>query len=268
MNHNTIIQVENVKRYLPQTGRGTVPVPMTPANRGNGSIQVPLHILNGISFEVDAGSWLALTGPSGSGKSTLLGILAGIDRPSSGKVFIERTEISALPEGKLARLRNEKIGVVFQSFHLIPTMTALENVEAPLYIHPQRRRARSMAANMLEQVGLGGRMDHLPNQLSGGEQQRVAIARALVCGPEILLADEPTGNLDTATSRQVIDLIRQLRNQLGLTIIMVTHNLEIAARADRRLHIVDGRLVDPEPASTSGLPSVLPFAAPANEVRA
>ncbi len=222
---NTIIQVEDVRRHLPQGGR-------------------ELHVLNGISFSVEAGSWLALTGPSGSGKSTLLGILAGIDRPSEGRVYIEGTEISALPEGRLCRLRNEKIGVVFQSFHLIPTMTALENVEAPLYIHPERRHARSMATSMLEQVGLAERMGHFPHQLSGGEQQRVAIARALVCGPEILLADEPTGNLDTATSRQVLDLVRQLRIQLGLTVIMVTHDPAVAGRADCRLHIIDGRIVD------------------------
>jgi putative ABC transport system ATP-binding protein len=230
MPHTMIAQVENVQRHLPQGGR-------------------ELHILNGISFNVEAGSWLALTGPSGSGKSTLLGILAGIDRPSAGKVFIEGIEISALSEGRLARLRNEKIGVVFQSFHLFPSMTALENVEAPLYIHPMRRRARSLAASMLEQVGLGERMGHFPRQLSGGEQQRVAIARALVCGPEILLADEPTGNLDTATSHQVLDLLHHLRNQFGLTVIMVTHDPLIAARADSRLHIVDGRLVDTGPAA-------------------
>ncbi len=239
---NTIIQVENVQRHLPQGGR-------------------ELHILNGISFVVEAGSWLALTGPSGSGKSTLLGILAGIDRPSKGKVIIEGTEISALSEGRLAHWRNEKIGVVFQSFHLIPTMTALENVEAPLYIHPQRRRARAMATKMLEQVGLGERTSHFPHQLSGGEQQRVAIARALVCGPDILLADEPTGNLDTATSKQVLDLVHQLRRQLGLTVIMVTHDASVAERAGRRLHIVDGRLIDPEPFPAA-------FASPVSEVRA
>ncbi len=237
MFHNTIIQVEDVRRHLPQGGR-------------------ELHILNGISFSVEAGSWLALTGPSGSGKSTLLGILAGIDRPSAGKVYVEGTEISALPEGRLSRLRNEKIGVVFQSFHLIPTMTALENVEAPLYIHPERRHARSTAASMLEQVGLAERVGHFPHQLSGGEQQRVAIARALVCGPEILLADEPTGNLDTATSRQVLDLIHQLRNQLGLTVIMVTHDPAVAGRAERRLHIVDGRLAAAGDAlATIGIPA-------------
>jgi putative ABC transport system ATP-binding protein len=239
MFHNTIIQAENVQRHLPQGGR-------------------ELHILNGISFTVEAGSWLALTGPSGSGKSTLLGILAGIDRPSRGKVFVEGTEISALPEGRLSRLRNEKIGVVFQAYHLIPTLTALENVEAPLYIHPEHRHARSMAATMLEQVGLGERMGHFPHQLSGGEQQRVAIARALACGPEILLADEPTGNLDTATSRQVLDLLHQLRNQLGLTVVMVTHDLAIAGRADRRLHIVDGRIAfGGEPAAAGASPAAV-----------
>jgi putative ABC transport system ATP-binding protein len=230
MLQNTIIQVQNIQRHLPQGGR-------------------ELHILNGISFSVEAGSWLALTGPSGSGKSTLLGILAGIDRPSSGKVYVEGIEISALPEGRLARLRNEKIGIVFQSFHLIPTMTALENVEAPLYIHPERRRARHMAGCVLEKVGMSDRMDHFPHQLSGGEQQRTAIARALVCNPNILLADEPTGNLDTATSKQVLDLIRLLHNQLGLTVIMVTHDLSVAARADRRLHMVDGRIVEDDFAS-------------------
>ncbi len=224
MFHDTIILAENIHRNLPQGGR-------------------ELHILNGLSFSVDAGSWLTFTGPSGSGKSTLIGILAGIDRPSSGKVLLEGIEISALPEGQLARIRNQKIGVVFQSFHLIPTMTALENVEAPLYIHPRRMHARSMATEILEQVGLQERMSHFPHQLSGGEQQRVAIARALACGPEILLADEPTGNLDTATSKQVLDLIGQLRIQLGLTVIMVTHNLLVAGRADCCLHIVDGRIV-------------------------
>ncbi len=247
MFHNTIIRVEDVRRHLPQGGR-------------------ELHILNGISFDVEAGSWLALTGPSGSGKSTLLGILAGIDRPSGGRVYIEGTEIGALPEGRLARLRNEKIGVVFQSFHLIPTMTALENVEAPVYIHPQRLNARALAVKILGQVGLGERMGHFPHQLSGGEQQRVAIARALVCGPEILLADEPTGNLDTATSKQVLDLIRQLRNQLGLTVVMVTHDPAIAGRADARLHIVDGRIIDAGSPAQAALTPIGSFA-PAGEAR-
>jgi putative ABC transport system ATP-binding protein len=230
VSQSTIIQVDNVQRRLSLYG---------------GSRE--LNILNGISFTVESGEWLALSGPSGSGKSTLLGILAGLDRPTGGKVTLEGIEITAQPERGLARLRNEKVGVVFQAFHLIPTMTALENVEAPLYIHPRRRNARALAANMLVQVGLGERMDHLPHQLSGGEQQRVAIARALVCEPRILLADEPTGNLDSASSKQVLDLIHQLRDLYELTVVMVTHDLTVAARANRRLHMVDGRMVNAAP---------------------
>jgi len=203
-----------------------------------------LQILRGVTFSVGIGEWVALTGPSGSGKSTLLGILAGIDRPTRGRVLLEGIEISARPEGQLAKLRNEKIGVVFQAFHLIPTMTALENVEAPLYINPKWKQARSLAQQMLEQLGLGERLHHLPHQLSGGEQQRVALARALACHPALLLADEPTGNLDSATSRQVLGLIRLLREQLGLTVMVVTHDAQVASYADRSLRLVDGQLVD------------------------
>lgn len=201
-----------------------------------------LHVLRGISFTVASGEWVALTGPSGSGKSTLLGILAGIDRPTEGSVKLEGFEISSQAEERLARIRNEMIGIVFQSFNLIPTMTALENVEAPLYIHPKWRKANPLALEMLRQVGLSDRCHHLPYQLSGGEQQRVAIARALVTGPRLLLADEPTGNLDSVTSKQVLTLLQQLRNRLGLTIVMVTHDATVAAYADRCLHIMDGRL--------------------------
>jgi putative ABC transport system ATP-binding protein len=204
-----------------------------------------VRILRGLSFTVAAGEWTALTGPSGSGKSTLLGVLAGIDRPTSGRVCVEGVEISALSENRLARLRNEKIGIIFQAFHLIATLTAQENVEAPLYIGPRRREARKLAAEMLERVGLAERRHHLPHQLSGGEQQRVAIARALVGGPRLLLADEPTGNLDSATSHQVLALITQLRAQMGLTVVMVTHDAGIAAYADRRLHLVDGQFAAP-----------------------
>lgn len=225
MAEQSLVRVENVERRLSQGDR-------------------ELKILKGLSFDVPAGAWLALTGPSGSGKSTLLGILAGIDRPTTGKVFLDGAEVSALSEGRLARLRNEQIGVVFQSFHLIPTLTALENVEAPLYIHPQRARARALASDMLAMVGLSERLKHFPHQLSGGEQQRVAIARALVCSPRLLVADEPTGNLDTGTSTQVLDLLQQLRSHLGLTMVMATHDPAIAARADSRLHLVDGRFVD------------------------
>ena len=206
-----------------------------------------LSILRGVSFEVDRGEWVALSGPSGSGKSTLLGVLAGLDRPTRGQVRLEGETINTLPEGRLARLRNEKIGVVFQSFHLIPSMTALENVEAPLYIHPQRRQARAMATYILGEVGLAERLDHFPHQLSGGEQQRVAIARALVAGPRVLFADEPTGNLDSATSCQVLTLLSYLHETMSVTVVMVTHDPMVASYAGRCLHLVDGRLQEPPP---------------------
>ncbi len=207
-----------------------------------------LSILRGISFSVTPGEWVALTGPSGSGKSTLLGILAGIDQPTSGQVSVAGFEITSQSEGQLARFRNEMIGIVFQAFNLIPTMTALENVEAPLYIHPNWREARFAAADMLRQVGLSDRIHHLPHQLSGGEQQRVAIARALVTRPQVLLADEPTGNLDSSTSKQVLQLIQEMRSRMKLTVIMVTHDPSVAAYADRCLHIMDGKISEPAPA--------------------
>ncbi len=211
---------------------------ITPAFSGR-----ELSVLRGLSFEIAAGEWVALTGPSGSGKSTLLGLLAGIDRPTRGSVWVDGIEISNLSEARLARVRNEKIGIIFQAFYLIQSMNALENVAAPLYIGPHRRKAHELADHMLAQVGLTGRLDHLPYQLSGGEQQRVAIARALVTGPRILLADEPTGNLDSATSAQVLSLIRDMREVLNLTVVMVTHDPQVARYADRQLHLIDGRLV-------------------------
>lgn len=223
MGTNNLIEVTNVHRKMTNGGRD-------------------LHILRGISFTVSTGEWVALTGPSGSGKSTLLGILAGVDRPSAGEVNLEGFEISCLAEDRLTRVRNEMIGIVFQSFNLIPTMTALENVEAPLYVHSKWRQANPLALEMLRQVGLSDRIHHLPHQLSGGEQQRVAIARALVTSPRILLADEPTGNLDSVTSKQILTLVQQLRIRMGLTVIMVTHDSTVAAYADRCLHIMDGRL--------------------------
>ena len=238
MQTNYVIEVQDVFRSIPMDGQ-------------------ELKILRGISFNVEEGDWVAITGPSGSGKSTLLGILAGIDRPTSGRVGLDGVKISVLPEGKLARIRNEKIGIVFQSFHLIPTMTAQENVEAPLYINSKRRQASLLAREMMEQVGLGDRLNHLPHQLSGGEQQRVAIARALVNGPRILLADEPTGNLDSATSTQVMSILRHVRNQFGLTVIIVTHDPTIAAYANRRLHLVDGKLVAPYPENGSAKGTVI-----------
>jgi putative ABC transport system ATP-binding protein len=211
-----------------------------------------VHILNGVSLQIQPGEWVALTGPSGSGKSTLLGILAGLDTPSGGRIRIDGLDITGMDERDLARIRNQKIGIVFQSFNLIPSLTAQENVEVPLYVRAGHRQAPARAREMLEHVGLGARRGHRPHQLSGGEQQRVAIARALVTEPALLLADEPTGNLDSATGAQVLDLFSRLRAGLGVTLIMATHDPAIAARADRELHIVDGRLTDP-PAAPAGL---------------
>jgi putative ABC transport system ATP-binding protein len=225
MQQKTMIGVNNIHRDLVMGGRS-------------------LHILKGISFNVNQGEWIALTGPSGSGKSTLLGILAGIDRPNEGSVYLDGYDITNQSEEHLACIRNEMIGIVFQSFNLISTMTAVENVEAPLYIHPRWREANNLAVEMLQQVGLKERGSHLPYQLSGGEQQRVAIARALVTRPRVLLADEPTGNLDSVTSKQILQMLQNLRASMQLTIIMVTHDSTVAAYADRCLHIMDGNLVD------------------------
>jgi putative ABC transport system ATP-binding protein len=219
------LHVRNIRRALP-LGEQTV------------------NILKGVSFEVAQGEWVALTGPSGSGKSTLLGLLAGIDAPNSGQVEVDGVDITTMPENKLARIRNQKIGLVFQTFNLIPTLTAQENVAMPLYISPKAKHAREAAAAMLERVGLGERLNHRPHQLSGGQQQRVAIARALVTEPAILLADEPTGNLDTGTGEQIMTLFGELRQQLGLTMVVVTHDPRIARYADRSLHLVDGELVN------------------------
>ena len=202
----------------------------------------PVPILHGITFAVERGEWVAVTGPSGSGKSTLLGIVAGLDAPTSGTVAIDGVDVSARSESELAQIRNQKVGVVFQSFNLIPTLTAQENVEAPLYVGPHRRQAKARARAMLERVGLSDRLGHRPHQLSGGQQQRVAIARALVTEPALVVADEPTGNLDAATSAAVLDLFGQLRHDLGLTVLVVTHDPDVAARADRVIHLVDGRV--------------------------
>jgi putative ABC transport system ATP-binding protein len=209
-----------------------------------GGERVP--ILKGLSFTVEPGEWVALTGPSGSGKSTLLGILAGLDSPTSGRIVLGGTDVTRLGERAMARLRNQRIGVVFQSFNLIPTLTAQENVEAPLYVGSSRPRARDAAREMLGLVGLADRLGHRPNQLSGGQQQRVAIARALVTRPALLIADEPTGNLDSANGMQVLELIETLRRDRRITVVIATHDREVAARADRTLHMIDGLLTEPE----------------------
>jgi putative ABC transport system ATP-binding protein len=203
-----------------------------------------IQILRGVSFTIPRRSWIAIMGPSGSGKSTLLGILAGVDTPDSGQVSIDGVDITHMNEGKLAKFRNEKIGMVFQSFNLIPTLTALENVEVPLFASRSRVNSAARARRMLELVGLSDRLHHRPNQLSGGQQQRVAIARALVNEPSLLIADEPTGNLDSVTGETILNLFNDLRAELGLTIVIATHDAAIAQRVDGILQLVDGRLVE------------------------
>lgn len=210
-----------------------------------------VHILHGVSFDIERGAWVALTGPSGSGKSTLLGIVSGLDRPTAGRIIIDGTDVTDLDENALALIRNRSIGIVFQSFNLIPSLTAQENVEAPLYAGPDHRSARQRAGEMLELVGLSDRRHHRPHQLSGGQQQRVAIARALVTKPALVVADEPTGNLDSSTGAQVLDLFARVREDLGVTLIVATHDPEVAARADRVLHMMDGLLVSDAPASVA-----------------
>jgi putative ABC transport system ATP-binding protein len=202
----------------------------------------PLTILHPVSLVVPGGQRLAILGPSGSGKSTLLGLIAGLDAPSSGEVIIDGTDITTLSEDRLAKLRGEKIGFVFQSFHLIPSLTAVENILVPMEI-AGRRDADARARALLVEVGLADRGHHYPSQLSGGEQQRVAIARALSNEPKIILADEPTGNLDSHTGRTVIDLLLSINRTRGTTVIVVTHDPDIASMADARISLRDGRVV-------------------------
>lgn len=200
-----------------------------------------LGILEGIGFEINPGEAVAIVGASGSGKSTLLGLLAGLDLPSSGRIFLDGEEITALGEDARARLRGRHVGFVFQSFQLLPGLTALENVMLPLEIRGDRE-ALSRARDYLTRVGLAERLGHYPRQLSGGEQQRVAIARAFAPLPRLLFADEPTGNLDAATGERVIDLLFGLRAEQGATLVLVTHDQRLAARCDRRLVLEAGRL--------------------------
>jgi putative ABC transport system ATP-binding protein len=203
----------------------------------------PLTILHPLTLDIPRGQFLAVVGPSGSGKSTLLGLVAGLDAPTSGAVLIDGVDITALDEDALARLRGEKIGFVFQFFHLIPSLTAFENVAVPIEI-AGAPGARQRATALLGEVGLSDRAHHYPSQLSGGEQQRVALARALANAPPILLADEPTGNLDTATGHHILELLQGIHRARGTTLILVTHDAELAAIADSRLVLRDGRVVE------------------------
>ena len=200
----------------------------------------PLTILHPLDLVVPAGQLLAVVGPSGSGKSTLLGLIAGLDEPSTGTILIDGVDIAALSEDRLAELRGAKIGFVFQFFHLMPSLSAFENILVPLEIARAPDPTRE-ARNLLEEVGLTDRAHHYPSQLSGGEQQRVAIARALANAPPILLADEPTGNLDSKTGAQVVDLLIEVNRRRQATVVLVTHDLELAQRADVTLSMRDGR---------------------------
>lgn len=198
-------------------------------------------ILDDISAEIPEKQMVAIVGPSGSGKSTLLGLIAGLDKPTSGSILLDGVDITTLQESQMARYRRRKIGYIFQSFHLIPTLTALENVAVPLELQNDPQ-ASARAAELLAAVGLQERETHYPVQLSGGEQQRVAVARAFACRPPILLADEPTGNLDSATGQQVINLILGLNRDHGSTLVLVTHDPALAAYADRIITFRDGRI--------------------------
>jgi len=205
----------------------------------------PLTVLKEVSLEVEAGGFLAVVGPSGCGKTTLLGLLAGLDVPTSGQVILDGNDLGTLGEDARAHLRAEKVGFVFQSFQLIPTLTAQENVQVPLELaeRGERQDAAARARELLQRVGLGGREHHYPSQLSGGEQQRVAIARAFANEPRILFADEPTGNLDAATGARIVELLLQLNRELGTTLVLVTHERPLAAMARETLHLRDGQAV-------------------------
>jgi putative ABC transport system ATP-binding protein len=222
-NHRIVMDVRDITKSLP-LGRERI------------------DILRGISFSITSGEFVSIVGPSGSGKSTLLGIIAGLDNPTSGQVLIDGVDITTMSEGKLAEVRNNKIGMVFQAFNLIPTLTAQENVEVPLYVGKHKGSPSGRAGELLDLVGLSHRLKHRPNQLSGGEQQRVAIARALATDPAFVLADEPTGNLDAKNSENVLKLIAYLREQTGKTFIIATHDPIVASHADRAIRIVDGRI--------------------------
>ena len=205
-----------------------------------------VEILKGIDLTVPRGQFVAVMGPSGSGKSTLLGLLAGLDAPSSGHILLDGQEITHLDEDEMAVLRGRKIGFVFQSYQLVPTLTAEENVLLPLDVGVDGYNGAARIRELLESVGLADRLDHYPVQLSGGEQQRVAIARAFVCRPPLILADEPTGNLDSANGRHVLEMLLDLNRRERTTLLLVTHNRELAALADRLINLHDGRIVSDE----------------------
>lgn len=227
MSESIVLQAQQISKIVPSPP---------------GSNEGPLTILADVSLEVRAGESLAIVGASGAGKSTLLALLAGLDSPSTGRVLLAGNDLTALDEDGRAAVRGRHVGFVFQSFHLVPSLTAIENVMLPLELLG-RKDARSTAAQVLQQVGLGSRMAHYPKHLSGGEQQRVAIARAFVTRPAVLFADEPTGNLDTATGQKITDLLFDLNRTTGSTLILVTHDRQLAARCQRVLELDAGHTV-------------------------
>src|SRR3954451_18266547 len=226
-------------------GRGMALIELRNLGRTYDLGEVQVHALRSVTLDIRAGEFLALIGPSGSGKSTLMNPVGCLDRPTTGSYRLDGVNVGRLGVDALARLRNRQIGFVFQNFNLLPRTTALENVEVPMLYDPgMTRRARHRRAKeLLARVGLGDRLAHKPNQLSGGQQQRVAIARSLVNRPSILLCDEPTGNLDTRTSREIMAFFRELNRTEGLTVILVTHDVEVARQADRAVVLVDGDVV-------------------------
>jgi putative ABC transport system ATP-binding protein len=220
--------------------------------------EVIVHAVRGVSLSVARGEFLGIIGPSGSGKSTLLGLIGGLDTPTSGQIYIDGLDITNLDERALTRIRNEKIGFVFQFFNLIPTLTAVENVALPTQFARHRKfNPVKRAKELLELLGLGDRMDHRPSQLSGGQQQRVAIARALANDPPLLLCDEPTGNLDSSSSEVVMRTLRDVQQKTGTTVVIVTHDMGVASQVDRLVSLVDGRIAeDIDPRSSAQLAAV------------
>lgn len=212
---------------------------------------IEVRALRGVSFRIEAGEYVSIMGPSGSGKSTLMNLLGCLDTPTSGFYKLDNQEVSALDDDGLARIRNRKIGFIFQTFNLLPRLTALANVELPMiYSNLGRAERRERAIGSLERVGLSDRLYHTPSELSGGQTQRVAIARALVNNPTIILADEPTGNLDRETGRDIINLFQKLNSEFGVTLIIVTHDMDVGKSAKRLIELVDGKIVKDEKVET------------------